>query len=357
MPTGIPLPGDLGELLRQGIETGGNLYTRLMENKNANQLHPSADVANAMYVEQLRQQYGENDPRYINAKRAHELSLSGRESLMGYRDTLNKTAGLRATSPTGKLLAEGQGKGAQDILNQHGGRQDYNLGQTDESSDRKLPLAQEQIEKLKQYYNPQDNALPRKQADDNPRTPEEREVYQRALNKQTSDQPTRTTLLRAENLDKTRHSINPMDLTRFSGLNGSAHYAYEAAKAAAGNPSDEYLAYSQAISSATLMADQMRQFYGDSIQPSAMDRLRHLSNPSTWIKNPKVAQAEWNQLNKILDQETETYKQAGTSPIKLNKIDFKDGQFTIGNNKKIDEERTNEKGKRLKFNLEAGRFE
>jgi hypothetical protein len=320
MALNIPMPDSPGDSLIKGLNTGSDLMHKLMLNKYYGQLHPSGDVANAMYVEQLRNKYGENDPRYIEAKRAHNLALQGRESLIGYRDTLNQTAGIRATSPLGKEIAEGKGHGAQDILNN---RRDGGAGGGDSSgysydaNGNNIIASPEEIA----------NATNGSQADNNPRTAEERAAYERAINKKTSDSQARNTLLRAENLDKTRQSIDPNDLTRYSGLKGTANYLYESTQAARGNPSPEYLANQKAANSVTLMADQMRQFYGDSIQPSAMDRLRHLANPSTWWKDPKVAKAQWEQLNKILDTETETYRNHASSPITLNKIDFKDGQF------------------------------
>lgn len=317
MALNIPMPDSSGDALLKGLNTGSDLIHKMMLNKYYGQLHPSGDVANAMYVEQLRNQYGEDDPRYIQAKRAHDLGMQGRESLINYRDVLNQTAGVRATSALGKELLEGQGRGAQDILNRRYGG--VNAGMS---------------------YNPDGTnvvASPQEIADaggdNNPRTPEEREAYERGINKKTSDAQARNTLLRAENLDKTRNSINVDDLTRYSGLKGTVNYLYENAQAARGNPSDEFLAHKQAVNAASLMADQMRQFYGDSIQPSAMDRLRHLANPATWYKDPKVAKAQWQQLNNILDAETETYRNKATSPIRLNKIEFKDGQFKLGKSK------------------------
>lgn len=322
MSTRIPLPGMGIDTLMKGLDTGSNLMHNLMLNKYYNQLHPSGDVANAMYVEQLRNQYGEDDPRYIQAKRAHDMVLAGRQSLIDTRDVLNQTAGVRYSSPLGKTIAEGKGRGAQDILDNNRRGRTAGAGR---------PPAGAVTREGDQYYDAQGNPVySDDDVDTNPRTPEEREAYERSIAKQTGDADARNTLLRARNLDKTRKSINVEDLTRYSGLKGMAHYLYESAQAAAGNPSDEFLANQQAVNSATLMADQMRQFYKDSIQPSAMDRLRHLANPSTWYKDPKVAQAQFNQLNKILDQETETYENAGTSPIKLRKIKFENGNFTLG---------------------------
>ncbi len=319
MATGIPLPSAPGETLLKGIDTGSNLFARIMNAKYNNSLHPSGDVANALYVEQMRNQYGDSDPRYLQAKRAHDMAMQGHQSLIDYRDILNQTAGPRYSSTLGKTILEGKGQGAADIVNNRG------------QSASGIP-ANAVTKTGEQYYDAQGKPV---YADNgSPRTSEEREAYERSINKQTSDSQARNTYLRAQNLDKTRKSINVDDLTRYSGLIGTGKYLMESGKAAAGNPSDEFLAHQQAINAASLMADQMRQFYQDSIQPSAMDRLRQLSNPSTWYKDPKVAKAQWQQLNKILDQETETYKKAGTSPVKLNKIDFKDGNFLVDKNQK-----------------------
>lgn len=334
MALDIPMPDSPGDSLIKGLNSGSDLIHKMMLNKYYGQLHPSGDVANAMYVEQLRQQYGDSDPRYIQAKRAHDLALQSRESLMGYRDVLNQTAGVRATSPLGKEILEGKGQGAQDILNRRRASQGSGTQGTGADSGYSYDASGNNIVGSDADIANASGGSGAPVTDNNPRTVEERAAYERAINKKTSDPQARNTLIRAENLDKTRNSINPDDLTRYSGIKGTGNWLYDTAQAARGNPSDEYLRHQQAVNSASLMADQMRQFYGDSIQPSAMDRLRHLANPATWYKDPKVAKAQWEQLNKILDTETETYRNHATSPITLNKIDFKDGQFTVGKNTK-----------------------
>jgi hypothetical protein len=319
MAINVPMPALAGDALLKGIDTGSNMFAKIMNAKYNNSLHPSGDVANALYVEQMKNQYGENDPRYIEAKRAHDMALSGHQSLIDYRDILNQTAGPRYSSTLGKTILEGKGQGAADIIKNRG----------------KGGVPTGAVAKVgEQYYDAQGTPVYSDDEDTNPRTPEEREAYERSINKQTGDADARNTYLRAQNLDKTRQSINPVDLTRYSGPRGSMNYLKENLKMAiGGQPSEEYIAHAKAVNSASLMADQMRQFYKDSIQPSAMDRLRELSNPSAWYKNPQVAIAQWEQLNKILDQETETYKKAGTSPVKLNKLDFDDGKFKLVPNK------------------------
>jgi hypothetical protein len=316
MPLNIPLPDAPGEGLLKGLRTGSDMFAKIMNAKYNNSLHPSGDVANAMYVEQIKNQYGENDPRYLQAKAAHDMALAGHQSLIDYRDILNQTAGPRYSSTLGKTILEGNGQGAADIIKNRG------------KPGSGVP-ANAFTKTGDQYYDAQGKPV---YADDNtnPRTPEEREAYERSINKQTGDADARNTYLRAQNLDKTRRSINVDDLTRYSGPKNAINYGLEFLKTAVGGqPSEEFLAHAKAVNSASLMADQMRQFYKDSIQPSAMDRLRELSNPSAWYKNPAVAKAQFEQLNQILDQETETYKKAGTSPIKLNKIEYEDGKFKL----------------------------
>jgi len=325
MALDIPMPDSPGDSLIKGVDAGSNLMHKLLLNKYYGQLHPSGDVANAIYVEQLKNQYGENDPRYIQAKAAHDMALQGHQSLMDYRNILNQTAGFRSTSPLGKEIAEGKGQGALDILkNIRRGPIPPMPSSPSDTTANNLAISPDNIEQL------QSSGM----ADNNARTPEEREAYERKINKETSDAQTRTKLNLATNLDKTRKAINSEDLTRYSGLPGIGKYIYESGKALSGNPSEEFINHQKAITAASLMRDQMRQFYGDSIQPKALERLDELTRPSTWYRDPKVAEARWDQLNKILDTETETYRNKGTSPIHLNGLDVnKNGDFILGNAK------------------------
>lgn len=316
----IPFPGS-------GIDAFGSGMNRLFDDlmrrqqlaKQAN-LHPSGDVANALFVEQLRSKFGENDPRYLQAKSAHEMGIKSKESLFDYRNSLMQTAPFRALSPTGKTLAESRGQSPLDAkMKAMGG----------------VPGINPRIKEFVGEQGYDENGNPIYEEEESislTGDPEKDAIYNRALAKQTTDAAARNIYLRAQNLDKTRSAINVDDLTRYSGLKGTGQYLLESAKAASGNPSPEFLAHAQAVNSASLMADQMRQFYGDSIQPSAMDRLRQLSNPATWFKDPKVAKAQFEQLNKILDQETETYRNAATAPTTMNRIKFEKGKFSIEKN-------------------------
>lgn len=320
MAINVPMPSLSGDALLKGIDTGSNMFAKVMNAKYNNSLHPSGDVANAMYVEQLKNQYGEDDPRYLEAKRAHDLALSGHQSLIDYRGVLNQTAGIRATSPLGKLIAEGKGQGATDILRngQGGGQQVAQPANTPANARYKVG---------EQYYNDAGEPV----YDDNPRSPQERKAYEQAIGKGTTDSAIRAKIPYAENVKITMDSINPQALVQYSGPQGTVKYGIDTLKAAMGNPTPEFMAYQEALTSAKTLSKQLRQFWGDSIQPAATDKIDQLTNPSHWLKDPKVALQQYNQLKKITDQELQTFKTAGTSPVKF---DFKDGNFLVTRDQK-----------------------
>ena len=136
------------------------------------------------------------------------------------------------------------------------------------------------------------------------------------MQKTTTDATARQKTLYAANIDKTLANIDPNILTQYSGPQGQFNLKKEQAKAAAGNPSDEYLKYQDAVTAAQLLAKQVRQFYGDSIQPSVAAELEFLSNPSSWLNSPKTAMHRFNAFKNLLKAESGTYQAAlkSTSP-------------------------------------------
>jgi hypothetical protein len=318
MALNIPNVGTNLDALLNGLKTGGDLIHQIKTAQYNNSLHPSGDVANALYVEQLKNQYGDKDPRYLQAKAAHDLALAGHQSLIDYRDVLNQTAGVRFTSPLGKLIAEGKGQGAQDILNS--GNQSNTGSKAPPNSRFKLG---------EQYYDAQGNPV----YDTNPRTPDERKAYEQAIAKGTTDAAIRNKIPYAENVKITMENINPDDLVRYSGPKGHVRLGIEMLKAATGSPSQEFLDYQTAVTGANTLKKQLRQFWGDSIQPTATEQIGQLTNPSHWAKNPIVAKQQFEQLKKITDQELTSFTSHGTSPVKLD-YDTKTGQFYTSENPK-----------------------
>lgn len=315
------MPDSPGTGFLKGLDSGSNLFARIMNAKYNNSLHPSGDVANAMYVEQLKNQYGEDDPRYLQAKAAHDMAIAGHQSLIDYRGTLNQTAGIRATSPLGKLIAEGKGQGATDIL--HGAPMgNQSGGQSSSPANARYKVGE-------QYYNNEGEPV----YDNNPRTPQERQAYEQAIGKGTTDAAIRNKLPYAKNVKITMDNIVPDDLVQYSGPQGQAKLTFDSMKAAFGSPSPEFQAYQTALTGSKTLSKQLRQFWGDSIQPAATEQINQLTNPSHWMKNPLIAKQQFEQLKKITDQELQTFEKAGTSPIKLN-YDKDSGNFYTNDNQK-----------------------
>lgn len=134
--------------------------------------------------------------------------------------------------------------------------------------------------------------------------------YELQQQKMISDYQTRQKTLAATNIDKTIESINPDSLVQYAGLKGIAEKRLEEGKAPFGKESKEYRDYTQNLSKVKLLAHQIRQFYGDSIQPQVTAAIENMVNPATWKNNPEIAKQNYNAIIDILKKETGTYRGA-----------------------------------------------
>jgi len=134
------------------------------------------------------------------------------------------------------------------------------------------------------------------------------------LLKDTTDPQARSKVLYAANIDKTLNAMNPQALTQYAGIKGAAQKLAESAAAPFGEQSPAYEAYQRNLTLSKLLAKQVRQFYGDSIQPTVLASLQSLSNPTTWDSNPKLAMQKFNAFKNLLQKETSTYRSALQSP-------------------------------------------
>ena len=145
-------------------------------------------------------------------------------------------------------------------------------------------------------------------------------AYNLYRQKQTSDTDTRKRTLFATNIEKTMGFIDPDALTKYGGIEGTLEKGTESIKSAFGKESPDYDNYVKSANAVKMLVKQVRQFYGDSIQPSMQANLEFLANPSNWKTNPKLAKDLWTQFSQVLSNETQTYKGAlqSTKPYKEN---------------------------------------
>lgn len=131
-----------------------------------------------------------------------------------------------------------------------------------------------------------------------------------ALLKNKTDSQTRQKALYAANIDKTLAMIDPKALTQYGGALGTSERLAQKGLASLGLESSNYDAYSNQLSAVQRLASQVRQFYGDSVIPSNVERLLNEFNTGSFFTNPKLAQQKFNTLKNILNKETQTYRNA-----------------------------------------------
>lgn len=260
-------------------------------------------------LEMIRQKYGDGSPQYLLAKKTFDLGLEGDQSRINYQNVLANTAPTRSLTPTGKSIIEqanvrqgnaptGQNwsKAISPGMNQGAQPQISNVAAGDNQS-----AAQPGV------------SVPQEIAGNNSTAPASSEslanTYELLRQKGSTDPQARAKNLQASNIDKTIAMINEDDLTRYAGTNSLAKYV-EAAKAPFSKQSKEYDNYLVANKMTELLATQVRQFYGESIQPSLRKDLQEMTDPSTWKNNPELAKKLYRSVVTTLRNETSTYRDA-----------------------------------------------
>jgi len=153
-------------------------------------------------------------------------------------------------------------------------------------------------------------------------TPEQQEEYMGRLDlqiqKTSTDVKTRDKSLQASNLQKSMDALNTDDITRYSGPKGAIKLKYEQAKDLAGNPSEEYLRYKEALIASEYETSELRQFFGDSITPQVREHLQMLSNPSALNLSPEAARKQIEKSRAIIAKQLKTYTESlkSTKPYK-----------------------------------------
>lgn len=133
--------------------------------------------------------------------------------------------------------------------------------------------------------------------------------------KQNTDEQARQKNIYATNIEKTLQQINPGDLTQYAGIPGNAERMMQQyVLSPRGKESTAYDNYVKATQATSFLDNQVRQFYGASIQPAMLYRLNQLSNPQGWLNNPKLATQQFNETKTILQNEMQTYRDAMKSP-------------------------------------------
>lgn len=276
-------------------------------------------------LERMKIMFGENSPQYQNAARAFQLSQAGDVSRINYQNMLAQTLPDRILTPEGKAAIEETRVGVG--LSPSGFS--YNQQAMPKGPNQPLQNMQQlpvpnnmqegygppgfNQEMQAQQGMPQQGQMPNFQQY---APPAQELANQYALRRQkgSTDEGTRQKNLYANNIEKAFNNINPEDLTRYAGAIGTLESTKQGYLSSFGKESKEYKKYQNALTGTQALAKQIRQFYGDSIQPEVLEKIENLVNPAVWKSNPELAKSNFFTLKTILDQEMETYRDAMKSP-------------------------------------------
>lgn len=244
-------------------------------------------------LETVRQLYGENSPQFQNAKQMFDLEQQSMMSRIGYQNALAGSMGVRYLTPTGKSLVE-QNNVSQGMSPEGNPYANYTTASAN-------PVA---------AMNAVAGAPSASQSPYAPPANEAANQYELLRQKATTDTDTRKRNLFASNIEQTLGMIDPNALTQYAGALGAVKKAGQGVAASFGKENQGYDKYQQSLTGARMLATQVRQFYGDSVQPSVQEKLNNLVNPEFWNSNPKIARQNYDQLVNILNKEMQTYRDA-----------------------------------------------
>lgn len=227
----------------------------------------------ALAVEMIKRKYGENSTEYREAKSLYDLDKQRAQQTINYQQSLMDSQGKRYATQEGKLAQE-----ESEIEN-------GKMPGTSAAGKPGVQLSPEQQKRLSGFYK-------LKQLKD------------------VTDTKVRERILYSKNMDKTMDNLNVDHLTTYSGLQGTRDLAKDTFASAKGEIIPRYEAYKESLTAAQTLAKQVRQFYGDSITPGVQEGLKKLTNPTSWLENPRVAKARFNRFKHILKTESKTFTDA-----------------------------------------------
>ncbi len=146
-------------------------------------------------------------------------------------------------------------------------------------------------------------------------------TYALAIQKATTDSGTRQKSLNAQNIEKTLAMIDPKDLTQYAGLVGHIAKGDNFLVSPFGGETGNYDRYTQALALTHRLTSQVRQFYGDSVMPSNVEKLLDEFETGRAMSNPKLALKTFGTLKNVLAAETGTYTGALKSTKPYEQLD------------------------------------
>lgn len=243
---------------------------------------PSGAAGKIVGLEMLKKYYGENSPQYQAAKQQFDLDAQSDISRIHYQDKLANTVPIRYTTPEGRRIIES------DYAHQ-------GLSPTG------TPVGEPVIPGAPNYMG------------NNVGGTSAANQYDLKTVKQNIPASVLSKNLYATNIEKTVDNLDLDKLTQFNGLLSQPELKKQEALDLIGKSSPEYQEYKAQVNLLNFLGSQVRQFYGDSIQPNAMEKKIASINPTGAFISSGTGKQKFNNAIKVLKQELQTYRDAGQS--------------------------------------------
>ena len=144
--------------------------------------------------------------------------------------------------------------------------------------------------------------------------------YELLRQKTVTDPVVRQKVLYANNVENTLARMDPNVIAMYSGAKGRAKLLEESALAQIGVMTPDYLRYQQFIANSQLLSSQLRQFYGDSVTPAGMKRIEELANPMSIFLAGGAALERFNSSIDTVSAELKTWQEALGTPDVYKKV-------------------------------------
>lgn len=263
----------------------------------AENMRQAINFPNLLQEQILKNQLAQIEAKYGEPKTLADIAY--KQAMAQYLTNPNQL--LKGLTNVGKSYVE------PFIINRLTGKMepnpDYNPGAASQNN--------QPINNYNQTSNADAQGQPQNNTLDNNDVNSRYELYRGKL---TTDTQARNRNLFATNIEKTLNYIDPNVIGQYGGIEGSLKRLSEKAKSGYGKESKEYDDFLQQQQAIKLLVEQVRQFYGSSIQPEMAAKLESLANSADWFTNPKQAVKNFNEFKSILQNELDTYRQAYKSP-------------------------------------------
>ncbi len=246
----------------------------------ANVPGPAGQIVGLQMVKML---YGPDSPEFKQAEEAFKLSQKSVGSRVDYQNALTGSLPMRYTTPEGRQIIEASnvGQGASPTGSPAGepvipGQPGYNPNASTSSSG----------------VTPSQHYGLRQAKQDLPASVMQKNLY-------------------VNNIEKTLNDIDLDALTHFNGPKGQFSLKKEQLNDARGQEtSPEYKKYKEAEAKFNLLPNQVGQFYGSSVQPSAVEKKTAELDPRGFMQSPKTGKLRFKSSSALLKKELQTYRDA-----------------------------------------------